>query len=66
MKTKTLKFNVFCSASYTSSIEVPENMSLEDAIEYAQDNLKDCPIYDMEYVEGGDILDEESCHFVNK
>ena len=36
MKTKTLNVTCSCMATYNSSIEVPADMSLEDAIEYAK------------------------------
>lgn len=61
---KTLNVGVFCSAYYNSSIEVPDDMSLEDAIEYAKEKIKELPIVNgLDYVEGSDEIDEENCDF---
>ena len=62
--TKTLNLGVFCSAYYNTSIEVPADMDLEEAIEYARENIADLPIVDgLEYVEGSDDIDVENCEF---
>ena len=59
---KTLRVGVFCSAYYTTSIEVPADMDLDEAIDYAEDHLDELPIEgDLEYVEGSDDIDRENC-----
>lgn len=64
MKTKTLNVGVFCTAYYNSFIEVPANMNLEEAIEYAQKHIKELPIVNgLEYVGGSDELDKNNCDF---
>lgn len=62
---KTLNVNVFCSAYYNSFIQVPDDMSLEEAIEYARKNIKKLPVVSgrLYYVEGSDKIDEENCDF---
>lgn len=62
-KTKVLNLTINCSAVYNTSIEVPEEMSFEEAIEYAKQHLDDAPLTELEYVEGSDELDEENCDF---
>lgn len=60
---KTLNVTVQCMAVYNSSIEVPDDMSLEEAIEYAKNHLDEIPLEELEYVSDSDTLDEENCDF---
>lgn len=60
---KTLNVTVQCTAIYNSSIEVPDNMSLDEAIAYAKENIARIPYSKLEYVPDSDILDEENCDF---
>ena len=60
---KRLHVTVQCMAVYDSYIDVPACYSLDDAIEYAKDNLHEIPLGQMEYVQDSDILDEENCDF---
>ena len=63
MKTKTLNVNVWCQGYYNSSIQVPENMNIEEAIKYAKEHIKDVPLKPIEYLPDSDELDEENCEF---
>ena len=63
---KKLNVTVNCKAVYNSSIEVPDNMNIEEAIEYAKQHLDDIPLGSMDYVAGSDELDEENCDFDNE
>lgn len=63
MKTKTLNVTCNCMATYSSSIEVPVDMSLEDAIEYAKEHIDRINVTELEYVYGSDSISEESCSF---
>lgn len=63
MKTKTLNVTCNCMATYISSIEVPVDMSLEDAIEYAKEHIDRINVTELEYVYGSDSISEESCSF---
>ena len=60
---KKLNVTVTCMATYNSSIEVPDDMTLEEAIEYARENLDEIPLGEMEYISDSDVLDEENCGF---
>lgn len=60
------KFNVSiqCLATYTSSIEVPDDMTLEEALEYAKEHIDEIPIKSgLEYISDSDQVDEENCYF---
>ncbi len=61
--TKTLNVTVLCQAYYKNSIEVPDNLSREEALDYAREHLSDIPLGDLEYVTDSDQLDEENCDF---
>lgn len=60
---KRLNVTVQCMAVYCSSIDVPDEMTLEEAIEYAKDHINEIPLGAMEYVSDSDELDEENCDF---
>ncbi len=60
---KRLNVTVQCMAVYNSSIEVPEEMTFEEAIEYAKNHLDEIPLGELEYVSDSDTLDEENCDF---
>lgn len=65
MKAKK-KLNVVCTCMsyYTSSIEVPADYTLEQAIAYAKEHIDEIPIEsDLEYIGDSDELDEEHCEF---
>lgn len=63
MKTKTLNVSCTCRCWYSGSIEVPENMSIEEAIEYAKKHTNEIPLGELEYIEDSDELDEDNCDF---
>lgn len=60
---KKLNVTVQCMAVYNSSIEVPDDMTLEEAIEYANRHLDEIPLGELEYVSDSDELDEDNCDF---
>lgn len=64
-KTKKLNLTITCQAIYQSHIMVPNDMSFEEAIEYAKQHLNECNIETpLEYIRDSDELDEENCDFV--
>lgn len=63
MKKKTLNITAQCLAVYNSSIEVPFDMSLEEAVQYAKDHIDEIPIGELEYISDSDQIDEENCCF---
>ena len=62
---KTLNLTIVCKAVYNSHIDVPDEMTLEEAIAYAKKHLNECNIEtELEYISDSDELDEENCDFV--
>ena len=61
---KTFNLLVLCQAYYTSYIEVPDDFTREQALEYARKHLDLCPIDSpLEYISDSDELDDENCDF---
>lgn len=60
---KRLNVTINCMAVYNSAIDVPDEMTLEEAIEYAKQNIKAIPLGPLEWVEDSDELDEDNCDF---
>lgn len=60
---KRLNVTVQCMAVYSSSIEVPDDMELNDAIAYAKDHIDEIPCGELEYIADSDELDEGNCDF---
>lgn len=60
---KTLNVTITCMAYYNSSIDVPEYMTLEEAIEYAKAHIDEIPRGEMKYISNSDELDVENCDF---
>lgn len=63
MKKKTLNITAQCLAVYNNSIEVPFDMSLEEAVQYAKDHIDEISIGELEYISDSDQIDEENCCF---
>ena len=59
---KRLHLTINCTAVYQTGINVPDDMSIEEAIEYAKARLEDIPVGVLEYA-GNDVLDEDNCDF---
>ena len=61
---KTLNVTILCQAYYTSHIEVPDELTFEEALEYAKEHMDDISIESsLEYVPFSDELDVENCDF---
>lgn len=60
---KKLLVTINCLAVYNSSIYVPDNMTLEEAIEYAKEHLDEAALSTLEYIPESDSLDEDDCVF---
>lgn len=60
---KKLNVTVQCMAIYNSSIEVPDDMNINEAIAYAKKNINKIPTGELEYISDSDFLDEENCDF---
>ncbi len=59
---KTLNVTMICKAVYNSSIEVPDDMTFEEAIEYAKEHNDEIHVGEMEWISDIEI-DEENCDF---
>lgn len=62
MNTKTLKVRINCIAYYDAEIIVPDNLSLDEAIEYAKQNIDSISISELEWIKDTDI-DEYMCAY---
>lgn len=60
---KPLFVSVNCMSIYNSSLMVPAYMSIDEAIEYAKNQINDIPLGTLEYVPDSDSIDEENCCF---
>lgn len=60
---KRLNVTVMCQAFYNSGIDVPDDLSIDEAIEYARKNVKEIPLGVLEWVPDSDEIDEENCDF---
>lgn len=60
---KRLNVTVQCMAVYCSGIDVPDEFTFEEAIEYAKQHIDQIPCGRLEYIPDSDILDEENCDF---
>lgn len=60
---KRLNVTVMCKAVYNSRIEVPDDMTLEEAIEYAKQHIQDIPVGELDWIENSDEIDEDNCDF---
>lgn len=59
---KTLNVTILCQAYYNSYIDVPDNMTFDEAIEYAKEHINEIPINSpLEYVDYTDEIDVENC-----
>ena len=60
---KRLNVTVTCMAVDCSGIDVPDEMTLEEAIEYAKKHIDEIPIGELEWISDSDEIDEENCDF---
>ena len=60
---KRSNVTVTCMAVYNSAIMVPDELTFEEAIQYAKDHINEINIGELEYISDSDELDEENCDF---
>ena len=60
---KRLNVIIQCMAVYNSGIDVPDDMTLEDTMDYAEEHIDEIPLTVMDYIYGSDMLDREGCDF---
>lgn len=60
---KNLNVTVECMAVYNSTIMVPDELTLEEAIQYAKDHIDEICVGELSYIPDSDTIDEEDCDF---
>lgn len=60
---KRLNVTVECMAVYNSAIMVPDELTLEEAIQYAKDHIDEICVGELHYIPDSDKIDEENCDF---
>lgn len=60
---KRLNVTCTCLAVYNSSIKVPDDMLLGEAIGYAKEHIHEIPTGKLEYISDSDEIDDENCDF---
>ena len=63
---KHFNVTVQCMAVYCSSIDVPDEFSLDEAIKYAKEHINEIPCGELEYISDSDVLAEEFCCFADE
>ena len=61
-ETKTFYIKGFCEAIYEGKVEVPVEMTFEEALKYTKDNLDYIPVGNLEFIEELG-LSEDLCSF---
>lgn len=65
-QTRRLNVTIACQAVYNSSIDVPKELSIEEALEYAKMHIAEIPLGALDYIPDSDVLDIENCDFEDK
>jgi len=52
-----------CQCIYSSSIDVSDEMSFDDALKYAKEHIDEIPLGELEYISSSDVIDEENSGF---
>lgn len=63
---KKLNVAVCCLATYNTVIDVPDEMGIEEAIQYAKENIREIPTGELNYISDSDEVDEENTYFVEE
>jgi divalent metal cation (Fe/Co/Zn/Cd) transporter len=61
---KRLHITLVYSVVGDTHLDVPDELSVEEAIEYAKEHMDYVRLpYNAEYIEDSEVLDEENCDF---
>ena len=61
---KTLNLTINVTAVQNDYIEVPDNMSFEEAMKYAEKHINECIVLPgLEAIPGSETFDEDNCDF---
>lgn len=63
---KKLKVTVPCTAWYESQIEVPDDMTLADAVKYAEEHIGEISVTKLHWETNASVLDPEKCCFARE
>lgn len=47
---RTAKFNVCCTATYYSELQIPDTIPKGKELEYIREHLGECTVYDLEWL----------------
>ena len=62
---KKMHITMFVKSVGDSSIMVPDNLTIEEAIVYAKEHISEIHTPEnLEFVDGSEELDEENCDFI--
>ena len=54
---RIVEFNVTCTASYHSEMEIPDSIPKGNELEYIREHLPTCQIYDLQWLSDLDPVD---------
>ena len=53
-------------ATYNTIIEVPENYSLEEAVNYAKKHINEINVGELNWISDSNKVDDENCYFIEE
>ena len=63
---KQINITVTCMATYNTIIEVPENYSLEEAVNYAKKHINEINVGELNWISDSNKVDDENCYFIEE
>ena len=63
VKTRTFCVTAFVTGIYSSAIQVPADLTWDEAMDYTADHLSDVPVTEIDFDVKSTELDEENCDF---
>ena len=54
------KVRIYCQAYYVEDVEIPDEMTFEQAEEYVKDNVAEIPLTELNWIPDSDEFDEMS------
>ncbi len=57
-----LRLKVWCQASYEGEIEVPDGLTEDEAVMFAQNHLADVKLGELQYLPDSDEIDPEDAN----
>lgn len=66
MNKKQVNIAVTCMVTYNTIIEVPEDYSLEEAVNYAKEHINEINGGELNWISDSDEIDDENCYFIEE